>query len=381
MRIKVVLAGEAWGEREDMFHHAFVGRSGQELGALLAESHLAPPIGITYPNELNMIKYWESLRKDHGIALANVFAMRPENNNIEELFTNAKDGVTTIPPLRLGGKNLYLRPEHMHHVATLWDTLNHLRPNLIIAFGNVSSWAILGKSGITKIRGSITTSDRLNGLKVLPTFHPAAVLRNYPLRPIVLADLTKAARESAYPEVRRPERWILVDPTFNEIEEWMAKPASYYAIDIESGRALYTKAEVKRLQKEAPKLIGMLNEQISMIGFARNRHEAMVIQFMTRKTKDMSYWLTLADEIKAWRHVQRILRSDVPKIFQNGMYDISRLLAYGLRPRNCHHDTMLRHHSIFPELLKGLGFLGSIYSDDISWKEMYAGGETLKKDD
>jgi hypothetical protein len=31
---------------------------------------------------------------------------------------------------------------------------------------------------------------------------------------------------------------------------------------------------------------------------------------------------------------------------------------------------MLLHHSLFPEMLKGLGFLGSIYTNEQSWKLM-----------
>lgn len=44
------------------------------------------------------------------------------------------------------------------------------------------------------------------------------------------------------------------------------------------------------------------------------------------------------------------------------------------------HDTMLLHHALQPEALKNLGFLGSIYSDEGSWKDMRK-AKTTKRDD
>ena len=54
------------------------------------------------------------------------------------------------------------------------------------------------------------------------------------------------------------------------------------------------------------------------------------------------------------------------------LYDISFLLrAYGIKTMNCAEDTMLLSHALQPEGLKGLGYLGSIYSDEGAW-EAYA---------
>jgi hypothetical protein len=43
-------------------------------------------------------------------------------------------------------------------------------------------------------------------------------------------------------------------------------------------------------------------------------------------------------------------------------------------------DTMLLNHALQPEMLKNLGFLGSIYSDERSWKGMAKHGKTIKRD-
>ena len=72
----------------------------------------------------------------------------------------------------------------------------------------------------------------------------------------------------------------------------------------------------------------------------------------------------------------------IKKAFQNGLYDISFLWrAYGIRVMGAEHDTMLLHHALQPESLKGLGFLGSIYTDHGAWKQMRGKVATIKGDE
>ena len=71
----------------------------------------------------------------------------------------------------------------------------------------------------------------------------------------------------------------------------------------------------------------------------------------------------------------------IPKLFQNGLYDIGFMLrAYGIRTMNAAEDTMLLNHALQPEMLKGLGYLGSIYGDERAWKH-FTKHETIKRDD
>ena len=59
---------------------------------------------------------------------------------------------------------------------------------------------------------------------------------------------------------------------------------------------------------------------------------------------------------------------------------MQRLAYAGILVSNAEDDTMLLQHSHFPEMLKGLGFLGSIFSDEGPWKQAYGQGENLKGD-
>ena len=351
---KLLLVGEAWGARESMFEHAFVGYSGFELAKMLHHAQLAPAVPVDHPSELEMIKHWRTLREEHGIELANVFNMRPPDNKIEAFFTNAKEGLATLPPLARGK---YLRPELLPHVEALWERVAQAKPNLVVAFGNTACWALLGETKISELRGTLKLSPRL-GVKVLPTYHPAAVLRQWNLRPIVVSDIEKAATEAQHSGINRTERWLIISPTLHEIADWFARPAQFYAVDIENKPAF-----------------------ITMIGFARAPDDAIVIPFFDESAPGGNYWPTVGEEVTAWRLVQHGLASPVPKVFQNGIYDLSHLLRSGLRPQACFGDTMLLHHALYPEMRKSLGFLGSIYASEIAWKTMRTQGNNLKRDE
>lgn len=351
---KIVLVGEAYGAKEELFQHPFVGSSGKELATMLYEVGLGPEL-VPYASELDMLSHWKKVREEYDIDITNVFSCRPQDNKIELFFANAKEGVRTLPPVKPGK---YLRADLYPHLETLWRFLEEAKPNLIIALGNTACWAVLGESKITALRGTIKLSPRF-GVKVLPTYHPAAILREWKLRPIVLTDLTKAKSEAASSGVTRTERWMTIEPTLEEISEWFQRPAEYYAVDIENP----------------------YRKQISMIGFARSPADALVVPFADETKPGGSYWPTVEEEIAAWRLVATALASPVPKIFQNGVYDVTHLLNAGFRPANLIGDTMLYHHALYPEMLKGLGFLGSIYSSEIAWKPMGRKGNNLKRDE
>lgn len=338
--VKLAVVGESWGQHENMFQVPLVWWSGIELARMFAETQITgafsvPDSGI----EPAMIKHWNTT----GHFYTNVFAEHPANNQIDSWCLQKKE----LPPDYVTPyykPGLYFKPEFLPHLERLHEELTTVRPNLILALGNAACWALLGTAQITNLRGTIAWSKWANA-KVLPTFHPAYVLRQWNLRTIVLQDLLKARRELEFPEIRRPERWITVDPSIHDIHEWMQRPATHYSVDIETTHG-----------------------QISMIGFARSRSDAIVIPFI--KGEKENYWPTHEDEVRAWTLVRAMLEGPQVKIFQNGLYDLQYLTNMGFRPRNCTEDTMLLHHALFPEQRKGLGFLGSIYTNEASWKLM-----------
>lgn len=297
------------------------------------------------------------------VFLTNVLSIKPPGNNLDE-FCSDRAGVGkdySLPPLSSGK---YLRPEFLPELDRLSDELREVSPNVVVALGGFASWALVQQPKITTIRGTVTPGV-LTPAKVLPTFDPAAILRDWSKRTIVLTDLLKAKRESEFPAVIRPERKVYYDPTLADLAEIedILLGATLLGVDIETKR-----------------------NTITCIGFAPDRHRAYVIPFWDlRKTAGAgagSYWDTPEDEVAAWNMVERVLSSNIPKVFQNGLYDIQYLLRAGIRLRNCREDTMILHHAKYPELQKSLGFLGSIYTNEASWKLLRPRGEdTLKRDD
>ena len=383
--MKIVIVGKCYGKSDGEFKSPFVGGAGRELARMLFEAKIAPPVTdyknrpIDHPCELEMIKHWEKLRNLNLIHVTNVFNEFPTNEEEEYsyFFTDKLNGDLKVVDLPIKpGK--YLRMDKIHHIHRLWNEINTLKPNLIITMGNEASWAILGETKITAIRGTFKESRFCNKIKTLATYHPAAILRQWNFRPITVADLIKCKTDCEFPEIKNIERFILIRPSLEEIENWLKIPANFYAIDIESGRALFHRLELKKMTPTQNKI---LNQTISMVGFARDRFNSIVIPFMTRSSDDLNYWKSAKDEAQAWRLIYNALTSNVPKIFQNGMYDISMFLRYKMAVRNATEDTMLLSHSLYPEMPKKLSFLGSVFEQAPSWKTVYGSGENLKKDE
>jgi hypothetical protein len=255
-------------------------------------------------------------------------------------------GHTAIPPLKPGH---YLKLEHAPALTALRNRIEAVKPNIVIALGDLPMWALTHYRGIKRWRGApILTIDQQQ--KVLPTWAPDSVLKNWALRPIVILDLSKALYERQSPLLIRPARKIYLQPTLADLTtfyEEHIKPAPYLAADIETK-----------------------NFTITEIGFAPSPSRALVIPFWSRQEKDGNYWRTFEEEKAAWEWV-RMVCATKPLVGQNFQYDMHYLTrTMGIATPLVAGDTMLLHHSLQPELQKGLGFLGSIYTREPSWKFM-----------
>lgn len=369
MATKLALVGEAWGETEEALKHPFVGTSGIELLKMLHEAEILQ----LDRNDWDCIDtFWRTRdgnytklvwRNHKDIALFNVFNLRPVGNKIETLCGPKKEDTTGLPPLSQGK---YFKAEYLPHVEELRRNLRELKPNLTVLLGNTPCWAILGRTAITRIRGGITASPFIDGLKCLPILHPAAILRQWENRHVTVLDLIKARRESEFPDIRRPRRHVWIEPTLDDLDRFYndyLESAEYIAPDIETAAS-----------------------QITCIGFSPRPDIAIVVPFLDTTRVGNNYWETSQQERLAWEWVRKVLDHPAPKVFQNGIYDIHFLFrGYGIKVRNVAHDTMLLHHALQPEAPKGLGFLGSVYTNEASWKvtmrDRKAKNQTLKRDD
>lgn len=336
--MNIVLLGEAYGEQEEREGRPFVGPTGWELNRMLNET------GIR--------------RSD--CFLTNVFNFRPPGNKIEALCGPKAEGIHGYPAI---GKHGYIHKQFRGELERLADEIEEANPNVIIALGNTASWAMLGKTMISKIRGTVQLSTHtITGYKVLPTYHPAAIFRQWPLRPVTVMDLLKGKRESLFPDIQLPQRQIWIEPSLEDIHEFdrcYISQCKSLAVDIEtSGKA------------------------ITCIGFAPRKDIAIVIPGIVVRRSGRAYWPNMDIERKVYKVIKDILTRPIPKILQNGLYDVAFIWrAWKIGVRDVEHDTMLLHHALQPESLKSLGFLGSVYTNEGAWKSMREKVATIKKDD
>jgi len=350
----VMLIGEAQGENETKIKKSFVGPSGAELLRMLNDAGV---IEFTSADREFMGKFYrtgdpwclDAIWELHPeVFRTNVFQQHPPGNKLEFFCGPKAGGIPMFPALIKSG---YVRKEFAHELERLGDEILAHDPNLIVCLGNSALWGLAGRTGITKLRGTTAVSTHtVSGYKLLCTYHPAAVTRQWELRPTTVADLTKINREKEFPDVRRPACEIWIEPDLDDIRRFIG---SYIAgcrilsVDIETS-----------------------GSQITCIGFAPRQDLAIVIPIHDERTKTRSYWPTAEAERQCWGLIRSVLEdSAIAKVFQNGLYDIAFLWrAYGIRTFSAVEDTMLLHHALQPEALKGLAYLGSIYTDHGPWK-------------
>jgi len=275
--------------------------------------------------------------------------------DILDLAGPKAEGLAGFPAV---GPGKYVHQKYKTDLDRLAAVIERVKPNLILGFGPVAAWALLRNKSVKGIRGAPTKS--VYGPKTLITYHPASVLRDYGLRPVVIADLDKATRELQFPEIRRPSREIWLEPTFQDLLDFEARfiePATQLSIDIETAQ-----------------------RQITCIGFAPSDDRALVVPITCRKAKDGNYW-DAGTELQVWRWIRKQCARNVSIIGQNFLYDANFLwTSYGITCPSMSEDTMLLHHSLQPEMEKGLGFLATIYTNEPPWKMMRK-SDTLKRED
>ena len=350
----IFLIGEAYGDQEARISAGFVGPSGVELLRMLHDAGLIQltQIDREYINDYyrrgdpkSVDAIWRLHPEVHR---TNVFNVHPSGNKLEWFCGTKSDGIPGYPAI-LPSK--YVQKEFEPELDRLADEILTHDPNLIIALGNTPLWALCGRTGVGKIRGTTClTTHLVTGYKLLPTYHPAAVIRQWEHRPTTIIDLAKAAREADFPDIRRPACTIWIEPTLSDIERFINDfilGCDLLSVDIET-----------------------TGSRITCIGFAPSKAMAIVIPFDDDRTKGGSYWPTREAESLVWKCVADVLTNGrIAKLFQNGLYDIAFLWrAYGIGVKGAKEDTMLLSHSLQPESLKGLAYLGSIYTDHGPWK-------------
>lgn len=308
----VWLIGRDPGYEEELAGRPFVGASGRLLDSVLRRA------GISR----------------HDCYIDNIVQTRPSGNN---WAAHAQADV-------IAGRERLLRLTEKH------------KPKLIVTFGGHAFETFMTHlihpdyevPTITEARGYLFPLPG-NGM-LLPTIHPAAVLREWvPWRVLLEWDLKKASREisAGFPPLPVREVEVKLPLEMEAFTRVFSRHNCWHAVDIENRGDL----------------------KVSCVGIASNETHAVVC--IGEPTAPLRTWL----------------ESDTPKVLQNGMYDRFLLnWKYGITLGNVVHDTMLAWHALMPELAgmrddgnvakrmrrktqKGLRFLASVYTRDTWWKD------------
>lgn len=329
-----MIVGEAPGEMEVARGEPFIGASGQELSKLLQEA------GIQRAQ----------------CFLTNVSRVRPPGNDIEMFLAMRK---ADISPLHVRVRDKWVLPPIANGLEQLKREIELCQPNLIIALGNVALWALTGKWGIMSWRGSVLPSNLDLAIpyqpKVLPTYHPAAILRQWSWRHIVVTDLRRAAREARSRELTRAHYSHVIGADFST------------TTDILKGLLKGLDAGPLKLAADIETRAG----HISCIGLAWSKLDAICIPFMDTHKPDGHYWPTLEEELQVVLLLRAILtHSNLISIGQNFIYDAQYISRHWKFIPKLTRDTMIAQHSCFSSMQKGLDFLSSMYCEDhVYWKD------------
>ncbi len=328
---RIMIVGEAPGAEEVQTGVPFSGASGQELNRCLHEA------GI--------------MRSECFVT--NVARQQPPGNDISKFIPKAKKDITADC---VQFRDKKVKPCLREGAELLAREIELVKPILIIALGNVALWALTGKWGITDWRGSQLEQDLVPAArcKVIPTYHPAALFRQWTWRPTLVHDLKRAKREcDAGREYSSPRYSFITRPSFEQALRTLGEllPACGHANAVKLSVDIETRGG-----------------HIACIGLAWSKTEAICIPFMDVQHKE-GYWSEDEELAIIQRLREILLHPNCHVIGQNFLYDAQYIYRWWHFIPNVKRDTMIAQHACFSTMPKGLDFLSSMYCDShVYWK-------------
>lgn len=311
---KLMVIGEAPGEYEDKAGEPFVGPTGREVQSLLQAGGMQ--WGQVY--RTNVVKY------------------RPPDNNLKRLHEIGHTIEEGLPQLK--------------------QEIETVKPNAILALGNLALKYLTGKQGIVDHRGSILPCV-YGPQKVVASIHPSAYLVprgdgaiKYNAKTYIRLDFMRAIEESRYPEFRLPQRNLQIARSSLDVERFFEQYKNYLlvAIDIEVIKCVPV-----------------------CVSFAFTPSHALSVPLLPLTDLNNPFTIPTNDLASVWRAIAKLFKRPGLKVVgQNFKFDqekLERPCGFVLPPLQA--DLMFMAHTLHPELPKSLGFLCSIYTKEPFYKD------------
>jgi len=273
---------------------------------------------------------WQAVAR-YGLSADNVYS----TNVIKRQIGLSDDPKNKIHPNELA----------MWEDMLIWELEQLPNVEIVILLGNYALTALTGEEGIGKWRGSVLGVRLPNGRigRAICANNPAYPLRE-PKAGITFAMDCKKI-DLVNRNVFKPHK---VDTIINP---------SY-------GDAMAYIGDLQRSSKPVALDIEGLNDETACIGLANDGHRAICVNWRDANRNRFS----LSQECDLWLAIQKLCDSH-KIIAQRGSFD-----AYWLRLRDWFElkvwlDTLLAHHTLYPQLPHDLGYLTSQYSTHPYYKD------------
>lgn len=311
---ELMIIAEAPGKEEDEQLEPLVGPTGWLTREMLEAS--------------GPIKWHETYR-------TNVVKYRPPMNDFKKLD--------------LIGVNL------QEQITNLWEQeIRPKKPKTILVLGEQALQAVTGLTGILNHRGSILHAKD-GVIKVVAALHPANLLRRPGIEPlpniwkkIYEHDFERAINQSKFRDFRLPYRTLAIAKNSLDVFRFFR--------------------EYEKLDKASVDIESINCIPVS-ISISFNKHHALITPLLPsigpHKLTDMSQKELCECVLLIAKELRRL-----KIIGQNFKYDEFKLNLYGMQGLHLYSDTLLKVHTIFPELpSKGLAMQTSLFTEEPFYKD------------
>ena len=260
------------------------------------------------------------------------------NKSLSKLGLSRKDVyVTNIYDSFLQpGTSLFSLPQTTREsaIARLKSELEKVCPNVIVPLGDEPLYFLCNLRGIQKWRGSILPSTLLVGTKCVPSVHPAWIVRGmWKWEPVFThIDLKRAVQESKDASLVLPTRNAITGPSLHTVLDYIEEAHKHeiLSVDIE-------------VYGYSPTGTG----EIACVGIGFSDDEALCIPFV--HSGGRPYW-GVSEEARIWRALALLLQDPkIKKVGQNLAFEWLYFWLHNIYPSNMWIDTMLLHHTLYPD--------------------------------